>query len=99
MDTLNYLEKAKARHGNESRKDLHKLTALMKSCDTVNDFYIVKYLMAWGPTTRGELVKSTGIKWTTAHDSLERLYMKGVLGRQIVKKGRGRPLVLWNIRN
>ena len=81
-----------------SRRNAFQLTALMKVCSSVNDFYILEHLLNQGSATRSELVEATGIKWTTAHDALERLFAKNVLEKEVIKAGRGRPKVFWKIK-
>ncbi|MFW9995996.1 MAG: hypothetical protein ACFFD4_28405 [Candidatus Odinarchaeota archaeon] len=80
-----------------SREEFHRLTALMKLCDSVNDFHVCEFLTN-GPATRKEIADGTSMKWTTAHDTLTRLHIKGILKREVVKAGRGRPRVLWSLK-
>jgi predicted ArsR family transcriptional regulator len=71
----------------------------MKACETANEFIVSTYLLDHGPATRGEIVESTPVKWTTAHDSLLRLQVKGIVKRKIVPRGRGRPFVYWSLKD
>ncbi|MFW9994066.1 MAG: helix-turn-helix domain-containing protein [Candidatus Odinarchaeota archaeon] len=90
------IKRAEAR-SKSSRADFHLRTALMKVCETSNEFIVTTYLLDHGPATRGDIVKSTPVKWTTAYDSLVRLHVKGIVKREVVTRGRGRPLVLWSL--
>lgn len=80
-----------------SRADFYQRTSLMKVCETANEFMVTTYLLDHGPATRGDIVKGTPVKWTTAYDSLVRLHVKGIVRREVVPRGRGRPLVLWSL--
>ncbi|MHA2334181.1 MAG: helix-turn-helix domain-containing protein [Candidatus Hodarchaeales archaeon] len=98
MKPIDYLDRSsRESKAGLSRKNIQKLTNYMKHCNSVNDFYIVEHLLNKGPATRDELVKETGIKRTTAHDALERLLGKGLVKKEAIKEGRGRPKVYWKI--
>ncbi|MFW9994262.1 MAG: helix-turn-helix domain-containing protein [Candidatus Odinarchaeota archaeon] len=98
MKTNDYQTKSTStKQASLSRKTVQQLTSFMKHCQSVNDFYIVEFLLNQGPATRDELVKMIGIKRTTAHDALERLHSKGIVKKEIIKEGRGRPKVFWKI--
>ncbi|MHA2298348.1 MAG: hypothetical protein ACXAEU_08065 [Candidatus Hodarchaeales archaeon] len=84
---------------NECKKGNHRKTELMKICETCNEYSVVSYLFDKGPSTRGDIVKGTPVKWTTAHDSLVRLQVKGIVKRDIVSQGRGRPKVYWSLKD
>jgi predicted ArsR family transcriptional regulator len=60
---------------------------------------LIETLRLIGPSTRGTLCLATGIKWTTAYDALARLLEKGQVTRQINKRSRGRPNIVWSIIN
>ncbi|MFW9997868.1 MAG: helix-turn-helix domain-containing protein [Candidatus Odinarchaeota archaeon] len=75
-----------------------KLDQLFKQCDTLNDFKVVSCLVDNGAATRGEIVKLASVKHTTALDSLERLYTKGIVRRETVRAGRGQPRVYWSLK-
>ncbi len=71
----------------------------LKRCDTVSEFKIVSFLQVNGPSTREVIAAETGVKRTTAHDALVRLQIKNVLTRETVPAGKGRPLVIWRLRD
>jgi predicted ArsR family transcriptional regulator len=71
--------------------------SLMKRCDTVNEQKIVSFLYEHEPATRSEIVEGTGVKWTTAHDCLTRLQIKGIVMREVIPRGKGRPIVYWKL--
>ncbi|MFW9990784.1 MAG: hypothetical protein ACFFD4_01870 [Candidatus Odinarchaeota archaeon] len=95
LESLSAIERAEAKK-KSVREEFFRRTSLMKSCETSNEFLVASYLLD-GPATRGDIVKNTHVKWTTAHDSLVRLQIKGIVKREIVPRGRGRPLVLWSL--
>ncbi|MHA2299198.1 MAG: hypothetical protein ACXAEU_15335 [Candidatus Hodarchaeales archaeon] len=93
-----YKNKRAIASSRSSREDFHLRTALMKVCETANEFIVGTFLLDNGPATRGEIVEGTPVKWTTAHDSLVRLHVKGIVKRKVVPRGRGRPLVYWSLK-
>lgn len=96
LESLTVIERAVSKKRSE-REEFFRRTSLMKSCETSNEFIVATYLLEHGPATRGEIVKETPVKWTTAHDSLVRLQVKGIVKREVVPRGRGRPLVYWSL--
>jgi len=70
---------------------------VVKSCESVNEFRVVEYLLDNGPSTRGEIVKGTDVKWTTAYDCLVRMHIMKLVKRKIVRAGQGRPKVFWEL--
>ncbi|MFW9998083.1 MAG: helix-turn-helix domain-containing protein [Candidatus Odinarchaeota archaeon] len=84
-------------HSGSGRAAYYQLTSLMKICETPNDFLVASYLLENGAATRGEIVRDTGVKRTTAHDSLVRLQVKEIVKKETVKQGRGRPKVYWSL--
>ncbi|MFW9991835.1 MAG: hypothetical protein ACFFD4_07225 [Candidatus Odinarchaeota archaeon] len=93
------LEKLAVPNAGNKRMGFHNLTSLMKVCETSNEFLVVTYLHENGPATRGDIVRDTPVKWTTAHDSLIRLQIKGIVKREVVTRGRGRPSIFWSLKD
>ncbi|MFW9992084.1 MAG: hypothetical protein ACFFD4_08470 [Candidatus Odinarchaeota archaeon] len=92
------VKKIKSR-SNDCKTDFYRKTSLMKLCETFNEFTVISYLFDHGPATRGDIVRDTPVKWTTAHDSLIRLQVKGIIKREVVPRGRGRPFVYWSLKD
>lgn len=57
-------------------------------------------LKTHGPLTRKEICEWLGCAWSTAYDALERLRLKNdVIRVPQPPKGRGQPVVKWQVNN
>jgi len=81
---------------NNTKEQVERYFEIMSLCRTVSETKIISYLYDNGPSSRNDIM-SAGLKRTTAHDTLTRLHVKNLVKREIVKKGRGRPVVHWSI--
>lgn len=89
--------KGKNKRDTTRKKNHRAITKLVNRCSTSKEIDIALYLLEFGPASRLEVVKGTGIKWTTTHDTLSRLLIKGIVKRTVIKESRGRPTVYWSL--
>lgn len=81
----------------ESRKACNQLDTLLKRCKGPTETKIVLHLFEHGKKTRLELVDETKTKRTTAIDALVRLQVKGLVNKETMNIGHGRPRVYWSL--
>ncbi|MHA2295098.1 MAG: helix-turn-helix domain-containing protein [Candidatus Hodarchaeales archaeon] len=81
------------------KKQLVRLTRNQRAME--KSARIMQFLLKYGPMTRKDLVKATGLSRTTVFDALSRLECNGKVRRFSYKahSGRGRPNVLWKVFN
>jgi len=75
------------------------LSELLDSCSNLSECQVISFLFDHDKAVRNTVMKQTGRKRTTVHDTLVRLHVKEIIKRETVKQGRGRPTVYWSIKN